>query len=132
MPMLCELSRMITPGDLGLAEDVALAFERMAGRASASASNASSRQRSASRIMSSIRIRRWFCSTLFWRNRIAAQTTLEFPPVEQVDDDRHGHRRQTGEHDGIEEAHQRVVVRSRNARYALNTSCSGCAVFTSM
>ena len=47
-----------------------------AGRAKASASNASSRQRSASRIMSSTFMRRWFCSTLILRNRIAAQTTF--------------------------------------------------------
>ena len=52
------------------------ASERIAGRASASASKARSRQRSARRIMSSIRIRRWFCSMAFWRNRIAAHVTL--------------------------------------------------------
>ena len=52
------------------------AFDKMAGRASASASNISSKHRSARRIRSSIRIRFWFCSTLVCRKRMAAQTTL--------------------------------------------------------
>jgi len=34
--------------------------------------------------------------------------------------------------EGVAATAHRIVVRSRKARYALNTSCNGCAVFTSV
>ena len=72
--MLAELSRAMIAVSL-LSPNPASPPFLNEGRASASASRTSNAQRRMSRIKSSSVSRRWFFSTTFFKNRIAAHTT---------------------------------------------------------